>query len=61
MPTIIEVNVTTGEQFERNMTAQEIAAYPVQTPEEPAPQIDPVSKLKEFLALNPDVAALLAK
>jgi hypothetical protein len=28
MPKLIEVNVTTGEQIEREMTADEIAAIP---------------------------------
>jgi hypothetical protein len=61
MPTIIEVNVQTGEQTERNMTAQEIAALPTQPPEEPTPQMDPVAKLKKFLDDNPDVSALLSE
>jgi hypothetical protein len=61
MPTIIEVNLQTGEQVEREMTAEEIAALPkleeVEA-EAPAP-VDPVQKLRTFLAANPDVAALL--
>lgn len=59
MPTIIEVNVQTGEQIEREMTAEEIAALPAPAPEVQAPAIDPVDKLKAFLAANPDVAALI--
>ena len=59
MPTIIEVNVLTGEQVEREMTAEEIAALPVYVEAEPVAPVDPVAKLKDFLAANPDVAALL--
>lgn len=60
MPTIIEVNVQTGTQTEREMTPEEIAAIPTPEPLATAPlQVDPVDKLRDFLAANPDVAALL--
>lgn len=59
MPTIIEVNVLTGEQIEREMTAEEIAALPVPDPIAELPPVDPVAKLQTFIAANPDVAALL--
>lgn len=59
MPTIIEVNVQTGERIEREMTAEEIAALPPTEPQVEQPALDPVEKLKSFLAANPDVAALL--
>lgn len=59
MPTRIEVNVMTGEVTEHELTAEEIAALPAPEPE-PAPiQINPIDKLKQFLASNPDVATLL--
>lgn len=60
MPTRIEVNVITGEITEHELTAEEIAALPI--PElvtKPDPIVDPVDKLKQFLASNPDVASLL--
>ena len=59
MPTIIEVNVQTGEVVEREMTAAEIAALPEPQSEPVVAPIDPVEKLKQFLAANPDVAAVL--
>lgn len=57
MKTIIEMNVQTGEKTEREMTQEDIDAIPPAPPAEPP--IDPVVKLKAFLASNPDVAALL--
>jgi hypothetical protein len=61
MPTIIEVNVQTGVQIEREMTPEEIAAIPAPEPLAAEPlQMDPVDKLRDFLAANPDVAALIA-
>ena len=59
MSTIIEVNVQTGVVIERLMTAEEIAAIPEPQPEPEIVSIDPVEKLKQFLTLNPDVAAIL--
>ena len=59
MPTIIEVNVQTGECIEREMTAEEIAALPAPEPQVEQPAPDPVERLRTFLAINPDVAALL--
>lgn len=59
MPTIIEVDVLTGQQVEREMTAEEMAALPVYVEPEPVDPVDPVAKLKEFLAANPDVANLV--
>ena len=59
MPTIIEVNVLTGIQIEREMTVEEIAALPTPIPFVEPVVVDPVTKLKDFLAANPDVQALL--
>lgn len=55
---IIQINVTTGERTEREMTAEEIAQIPVQPVIEAQP-VDPVEKLKAFLFENPDVVALV--
>jgi hypothetical protein len=55
----IEVNVKTGEQIVVPLTDAEIA----ELASRPAPvvqaPVDPVEKLRAFLAANPDVAALL--
>lgn len=60
MPTIIEVNVQTGETIEREMTPQEIADLPAPEPVVEAPVVvDPTEKLKTFLAANPDLVAFL--
>ena len=59
MPTIIEVNVETGERTEREMTPEEVAALPIPEPVVAQPVIDPVAKLRAFLAANPDVAEIL--
>lgn len=59
MPTIIQVNVQTGERTEREMTAEEIAALPPPQQVVITTPIDPVEKLKQFLTANPDVAALI--
>lgn len=62
MPTIIEVNVQTNERTEREMTPDEVAAYASMEAETVPPTVvDPVDKLKSFLAANPDVAALLTQ
>lgn len=61
----IEVNCLTGETNAIPLTAEEIADAEARTAAEaaaraaePAPQ-SPVDKLRDFLAANPDVAALL--
>lgn len=60
MPTIIQVNVQTGEMLEREMTAEEIAALPEpEVIQEQIAPIDPVEKLKQFIAANPDVMTVL--
>ena len=61
MPTIIQIDVQTGEITEREMTAEEITALPVAADPapEPAPEISPVEKLQAFLQANPDVATLI--
>lgn len=60
--TVREINITTGEATERECTQEELdaiqAAQAEIPPEQPA--VDPLDKLKSFLAANPDVAALLA-
>lgn len=61
MPTIIEVNLQTGESFEREMTVEEISAIPPYSPPPPQPVIDPVEKLRQFIAANPDVALLVGQ
>jgi len=62
----IEVNVMTGEQTVVDLTPEEIAAAQAQKAAWDAEQaqiqqtaINPVDKLKAFLAANPDVAALM--
>ena len=61
MTTRIEVNCATGEITEIPLTKKELAEIASREPIvmiEP-PVIDPVEKLKSFLASNPDVAELL--
>ena len=59
MPTIIEINVQTGERTEREMTPEEVTSLPAPQPQVEQPALDPVEKLRTFLTANPDVAALL--
>lgn len=61
MPTRIEVNCLTGETREIPLTQEELDELASQEPVVmyAAPIIDPVEKLKSFLASNPDVAELL--
>lgn len=62
----IEVNCETGEQTLVDLTPEEIAAAQAQKAAWDSEQaqiqqtaINPVDKLKAFLAANPDVAALM--
>lgn len=66
MPTKIIANLETGEISEVELEGEELEAYEnslllQQSQPEPTQNItiDPVDKLKQFLASNPDVAALL--
>lgn len=55
----IVINCMTGEQTIVPLTEEEIAEIQAREPEpEPAP-VDPVEKLRAFLAANPDVQAIL--
>jgi precorrin-6B methylase 2 len=62
----IEVNVVTGEQIIVDLTPEEIeqalaqqAAWEAEQAQIQAQEVNPVDKLKAFLAANPDVAALM--
>jgi len=62
----IEVNVMTGEQTVIDLTPEEIeqalaqqAAWEAEQAQIQAQEVNPVDKLKAFLAANPDVAALM--
>lgn len=50
----------TGETKHIPFTPEEAAAYMAQAAAEQAAVVDPVDKLKAFLAANPDVAAILS-
>lgn len=55
----IEINCQTGEQTVVPLTEEEIAEIEAREPQ-PAPvAVDPVEKLRAFLADNPDVQAIL--
>jgi hypothetical protein len=62
----IEVNVLTGKQIFIDLTPEEIdqalaqqAAWEAEQAQIQAQAVNPVDKLKAFLAANPDVAALM--
>ena len=61
MTTRIEVNCLTGETREIPLTQEELDEIASREPVvmDAAPVIDPVEKLKSFIASNPDVAELL--
>jgi hypothetical protein len=53
-------DATTGETTSVPFTPEEAAAYMARAAAEQAAAVDPVDKLKAFLAANPDVAAILS-
>ena len=52
-------DATTGETKRIPFTPEEASAYMGEAAAEQAAAVDPVDKLKAFLAANPDVAAIL--
>lgn len=55
----IVINCQTGEQTMVPLTPEEVAEIEAREPE-PAPvAVDPVDKIRAFLAANPDVRAIL--